>query len=330
MSKKYKQAFSLVEISIVILVVGILISGVSKGIDLYESYNLEVAKNLTRNSIVGRLENVRLWYETTLDDSFVNKENKDGNPITIWQDIKKNSHQNLKYHAYGAQRTDSSLVNYEVNNINKVSGPKYKLDGINNLPTLNFKNEYSSSISQFMVIDHNLKFDHDDFNIFMVIEVNDIPTAINNRLFLIDTCASSISLCANPAAHNQLIFYLIPDGGNWGTVKNGSFTYIDFNNLIKIKRKYLINLERKFNSTYKTYINTKLKKTWYESHGEIDFRPIKIGRHATRNFELGSTYTSVDGDINMSEFIITNGPITDFQKKQIEEYLVKKYNLSNN
>ena len=44
MNNKFKNAFSIIEISIVILVMGILISGVSRGIDLYQDYNLEVAR----------------------------------------------------------------------------------------------------------------------------------------------------------------------------------------------------------------------------------------------------------------------------------------------
>ena len=59
-NNKFKKAFSTIEISIVILVIGILVSGVAKGIDLYQDYNLEVAKNLTSKSIVSRLNNVRL------------------------------------------------------------------------------------------------------------------------------------------------------------------------------------------------------------------------------------------------------------------------------
>ena len=102
------------------MVTGILISEVSKVIDLYQDYNLEVARNLTRNSIVGRLDNVRLWYETTLDESFINQENKENNTISIWRDIKKNQYQNEKYHAYSAQRQTINLPTYETNNISNV------------------------------------------------------------------------------------------------------------------------------------------------------------------------------------------------------------------
>jgi len=62
--KKYKKAFSLVEISVVILIIGILISGVSQGIDLYEDFRKNSAKSLTLNSRVGRIPDLLWWIET--------------------------------------------------------------------------------------------------------------------------------------------------------------------------------------------------------------------------------------------------------------------------
>jgi prepilin-type N-terminal cleavage/methylation domain-containing protein len=38
--KKHQKAFSLVELSMVILIIGILIAGVSQGIDLYGDFKL--------------------------------------------------------------------------------------------------------------------------------------------------------------------------------------------------------------------------------------------------------------------------------------------------
>lgn len=53
-----KKAFSLVEISVVILIIGLLISGISRGIDLYNDYRITNAKSLTLNSRVGRINNL--------------------------------------------------------------------------------------------------------------------------------------------------------------------------------------------------------------------------------------------------------------------------------
>jgi prepilin-type N-terminal cleavage/methylation domain-containing protein len=67
---KNHQAFSLIEISVVIIVVGILLAGISSGIELYDDYKFKVAQNLTKNSRVARIKNLELWFETTLENSF--------------------------------------------------------------------------------------------------------------------------------------------------------------------------------------------------------------------------------------------------------------------
>ncbi|MBM3590130.1 MAG: prepilin-type N-terminal cleavage/methylation domain-containing protein [Alphaproteobacteria bacterium] len=52
----FRKAFSLIEISVVILIIGILIAGISQGIDLYNDFNLTKARNITKNSRVGRFQ----------------------------------------------------------------------------------------------------------------------------------------------------------------------------------------------------------------------------------------------------------------------------------
>jgi prepilin-type N-terminal cleavage/methylation domain-containing protein len=69
-NKNFKTAFSLIEISLVVLIVGILISGVSLGVDLYNDFKLTTARQLTINSRVGRIEDLVAWYETTNQNVF--------------------------------------------------------------------------------------------------------------------------------------------------------------------------------------------------------------------------------------------------------------------
>jgi prepilin-type N-terminal cleavage/methylation domain-containing protein len=58
--KSSKLAFSLVEMSMVILIIGILIAGISGGADLYSDYRFVTAKNLTKNSRVWRIEDLEM------------------------------------------------------------------------------------------------------------------------------------------------------------------------------------------------------------------------------------------------------------------------------
>lgn len=85
--KHKKLAFSLVEISMVILIIGILIAGISQGIDLYQDARLSTARTLTKNSRVNRIPDLELWLETTLDESFIPSEKIHNSNISTWIDI---------------------------------------------------------------------------------------------------------------------------------------------------------------------------------------------------------------------------------------------------
>jgi prepilin-type N-terminal cleavage/methylation domain-containing protein len=85
--KKHQKAFSLIEISVVIVIIGILIAGVSQGIDLYEDFRLNNAKTLTLNSRAGRVPDLVSWIETSMNNSFDDVEEKDGLTLSNWYDI---------------------------------------------------------------------------------------------------------------------------------------------------------------------------------------------------------------------------------------------------
>ena len=84
------KAFSLIEISIVILIIGILISGVSLGVDLYKDFRIASAKSLIQNSRVGRINDLVLWLEASQKSSFEPSDIKDGQRITKWKNINQN------------------------------------------------------------------------------------------------------------------------------------------------------------------------------------------------------------------------------------------------
>jgi len=84
-SKKL-NAFSLIELSIVILIIGILIAGVTKGSSLIKKAQLKTAQNLTTSSPVAGIKDLALWFETSLDSSFLVTERVDGAEISLWHD----------------------------------------------------------------------------------------------------------------------------------------------------------------------------------------------------------------------------------------------------
>ena len=160
----FRKAYSMIEASLIILIVGILFAGAYQGFNVYNETHLASARTLSQNSIVGRLQNMAFWYETTFENSFQNGEGYDGKTVSVWLD--HNNQQLTKSNAYSAQRSDSTKFNYEANNITVASGTTFVSNGINGLPSLNFKNTNSSS--KFFVVDPSLKYGKDDITIFVV------------------------------------------------------------------------------------------------------------------------------------------------------------------
>ncbi|MFT5703496.1 MAG: prepilin-type N-terminal cleavage/methylation domain-containing protein, partial [Rickettsiales bacterium] len=121
---EYKFGFSLIELSIVILMIGILIGGVTKGIAILDKSKISSAISLTTISPVARIPNLVAWYETTLPSSFFSNTLFDGSNL-------------VRNPATGSHWNDNSPE--KNNNINTAptGALTYIEFGINNLPAVN-------------------------------------------------------------------------------------------------------------------------------------------------------------------------------------------------
>jgi len=84
---KNKNAFSLIEISFVIIIISILIVGSLNGIEMVKKAKLTTAQSLTEQSVVGQIKNLLIWYETSLPRSFIETESDNGLKISTWRNI---------------------------------------------------------------------------------------------------------------------------------------------------------------------------------------------------------------------------------------------------
>jgi prepilin-type N-terminal cleavage/methylation domain-containing protein len=119
--RKLKNAFSLIELSIVILIVGILVAGVTSSSRLIKRMKITVAQNLTQSSPVPSIKDLAVWYESSLDKSFIDSEESDGTPITTWFD------NNIQ-----------SSFKYDFKQATVANQPKFSEGIINNLPAVRF------------------------------------------------------------------------------------------------------------------------------------------------------------------------------------------------
>lgn len=133
------QAFSLIELSIVILVIGILISGIIKGQRLINDFRIQSARSLTNSSPISSIQDLALWLEPTLKDSFTNDYPEDKDRIAAWRDI--NPQTTRKNNAI---QSDENLRPYFITN------------AINGLPAIYFTpNSKEILEGEYIINSHN-------------------------------------------------------------------------------------------------------------------------------------------------------------------------------
>jgi prepilin-type N-terminal cleavage/methylation domain-containing protein len=153
--KKYRKAFSLIEISMVILVIGILIAGISNGIDLYKDMKLATAKNLTQNSRVGRIENLIAWFETTKESNF-------SKGTTAFENL-KNFTANQEINRW-KDNNPNSIVKYDATQTTSANQPKIIFDETTSLPVVKF----DGSPRHFILPDGTVPFGNSAYSVIFV------------------------------------------------------------------------------------------------------------------------------------------------------------------
>lgn len=99
LTSKKKQAFSLIELSIVILIVGIIIAGTIQASTMISKAKLRSARSLTMSSPVSSIKDLMVWFETSLESSISSSQRQDGAAVTTWYN---NNKQILGNHASGS------------------------------------------------------------------------------------------------------------------------------------------------------------------------------------------------------------------------------------
>lgn len=139
-----KSAFSLIEISIVLLIIGIILAGITQGSIMIEKYRLSTARSMTQSSPVSSISDLIFWLEPTSTESFADINIEDGDFISSWRDINPQSSNKYNAVASGDNR------------------PQYVRDCVSNLPCVQFDGS-----DDFLNMNSNL-ISIRDFTLFIV------------------------------------------------------------------------------------------------------------------------------------------------------------------
>lgn len=115
------KGFSLIELSIVILIIGILIAGVFQANNMVKKFKLSAARALTQSSPVQGITGLTLWLDATAEKGFIASESVDATAISTWYDVNPQ-----RLLANNFTQSSSSLK------------PRYYEDGISGLPAIKF------------------------------------------------------------------------------------------------------------------------------------------------------------------------------------------------
>ena len=183
MLKNKKQAFSIIEIAVVLAVIGILLSSVIIGKNLVDKAKIANAQTLTINSVVHSLDkNLIFWHETSFgQESYRNN---------IWFDYQQDkSKKNNASNATATTTDKPTLLEDSENLISNISALHFTSGQFLTQPAL--QNINNSHFTIFVV--HSNANNANDNNIFSNFTNDPTQTIVdaNKRLLVWQCCASS-------------------------------------------------------------------------------------------------------------------------------------------
>jgi prepilin-type N-terminal cleavage/methylation domain-containing protein len=293
MKNLHKKAFSLVELSMVILIIGMLIAGISQGIDLYQDSRLATARALTKSSRVGRIPDLVSWYETTAENIF-------SSGTTSFQNIEK-VQANQKINRW-KDSNPNSIFKYDASQTSSANQPKIIFDKDSSLPIVRF-----DSPSFLNLPDGTVPYGDSEYTVIFISKVD-----VSGNYGVLGS--------GNYGTQNQTNAFRYDSGGKvvnyWWHVDLSSLTNTTINNKFQI---FIFDYNKSIRNLYvdgvlKNYISSTIKP-----------------RESTNlNNTIGKTYSVEYLVGSIAELIIYDRALLNSERNDIEKYLSKKWSIKIN
>lgn len=109
--KPHRHGFSLIEVSAIIVIIGVLISGVIAADKMISKFRRATAKTVATSSPIHSIKDTALWLETSLDNGFNNSEDEDGAAISVWNDQQNSGNPKVSVVAVNGGPTYANTIN---------------------------------------------------------------------------------------------------------------------------------------------------------------------------------------------------------------------------
>lgn len=295
--KNKSSAFSLIELSIVILIIGVLIAGVTQASRLVRQSKLTTAKTLTQSSAVNSIKGLILWLEPTMDNSFISTEAVDGATLSKWYDL----------------NPQLSLPN----TFTAGSGITYKASSTNSLPAVAFADNNTSFAGTYLDAPFSA------YTIFYVARSTNL--AAENTVLYDGTSGTNGFGVSLTSAGLTKVTYGVSTTFNFGltAASAGAADIIS----ITIDPNSVLGLAVATPSV-KAYkngggVSSDTAKTITLSNW---VNPASTGALRIGNSTASSTTTDFIGEI--SEVIVFDNVLKKADRQEVEKYLSKKYAIT--
>lgn len=290
---KKRSAFSLIELSVVVLIIGILIAGVSQSSRLVKQARLKTARTLTTSSPAAGVSNLVAWYETSLESSFSSTQAYDATALTAWYD---NSPQTAyKNNATGTATYYEYIFNGGI--------PSVRFNGTSNSMALA---DVSSLIAS-------------DYTVFVVEQ----RRATGAMYFLGGTATSTTAntnLTVGYSSSTAIAFY------QGGSTNNISYAVSTYSNPTAAMHTFMLN--RAAATPIASYWKNGAVSTSAVDNSSTSYVTAltAFAGAAIGASTISGTAVYFNGDLG--EIIVYNRALKTEERQAIESYLSKKYGIT--
>lgn len=298
---KTPKAFSLVELAIVILIIGIAIAGITSASRLVYQFRVNSARSLSVASAVNSISGLLAWFDATAVASFSDLEADDGASITNWSDV--NPQQPFKH---------------KLTQLSPVNKPVYVAKGLSvGIPVVEFSST-PTVVQKMFTVDNLDLVGNPSFTIFVV------ASATNNSI-----AYSRLFSIGQAGAFECTQFDLSYWGKNTGNLRffggHKTFSMLSSNmlSLFRVVRDSVSGASTVNGSSTALYFNGVMKVVGNRVNN--DCTPYLAPGPFALNPDVPPS--STDWKFQVGEIIIFNRLLKRDEVEDIESYLSRKWSI---